>query len=216
MALDRYGSYIDLSATERQGIDYSIVSVDRGSSVTIIAPHGGQIEPPTSALALAIAHDDYNAYCFDGLCTGREHHELHITSNNFDEPLGCALIAKSDIVVALHGRRDRKAPKSVWIGGLDGELCDRIASHLERAGFQVATAGHEFPALDLANICNRGRRKKGVQIEIPRTLRDVLSRDIRVFNQFANAARLSIADAVRAETADTIARTVPRTLTHKA
>lgn len=206
MPIDRYSSYSDLTATEREGIDYSIVSLDRRSPVTIIAPHGGMIEPPTSRLAIAIAADDYNAYCFDGLCLGRDHHELHITSNSFDEPVGCALIARSDVVIALHGRRDRKEPKSVWIGGLDGELCREIASHLGRAGFQAATEGHKFPALDLANICNRGRRQKGAQLEIPRTLRDMLSRDIEVFKQFANAIRSSIAHAVRAGAAESIGR----------
>src|SRR5215470_16192528 len=103
MAIDRYRSYADLMANEREGIDYSIASLDRRSPVTIIAPHGGQIEPPTSELAIAIAADDYNAYCFEGLRRGRKHHELHVTSNSFDEPIGCELITRSDIVVALHG-----------------------------------------------------------------------------------------------------------------
>jgi phage replication-related protein YjqB (UPF0714/DUF867 family) len=201
MAIDRYSSCADLMATEREGIDYKIVSLDRHSPVTIIAPHGGQIEPPTSALAMAIAANDYNAYCFEGLRTGRQHHELHITSHSFDEPIGCELIAKSDIVIALHGRLDREEPRSVWIGGLDGELCYGIASYLGRAGLQAATEGHEFPARGLANICNRGRRKKGVQLEIPRSLRDMLSGDTEVFIQFTNAIRLSIEDALRAETA---------------
>jgi phage replication-related protein YjqB (UPF0714/DUF867 family) len=138
---------------------------------------------------------------------------LHITSESFDEPIGCALIERSDIVIALHGRRDRESPQSVWIGGLDGGLCHRIASYLGRAGFETATEGHEFPALSLANICNRGRRRRGAQIEIPRSLRDILISDRDVFNQFANAIRLSIADAVRIELTDP-----PRTLTrsHKA
>jgi phage replication-related protein YjqB (UPF0714/DUF867 family) len=209
MAADLYNSYADLMAAEREGIDYRIVSLDRGSPVTIIAPHGGYIEPPSSRLALAIAADDYNAYCFDGLEKGRDHHELHITSESFDEPIGCALIAKSDTVIALHGRRDREEPKTVWIGGRDGALCDAIASHLGQAGFETATEGHEFPALSLANICNRGRRKQGVQIEIPRSLRDILIRDRDVFNQFANAIRLSIANVTRVESADP-RRTVTR------
>jgi hypothetical protein len=51
--------YAHLVANERQGIDCSIVSLDRLSPVTIITPHGGQIEPPTSALAMAIAANDY-------------------------------------------------------------------------------------------------------------------------------------------------------------
>ena len=197
MAIDLYGNYAELRASEREGIDYRIVFLDRHSPVTVIAPHGGLIEPPTSRLAVAIAADEYNAYRFEGLRAGREHHELHITSLSFDEPIGCGLIAKSDIVIALHGRRDRKEPKSVWIGGLDGELRDEIALNLERAGFQAATTGHEFPALDLANICNRGRRKKGVQLEIPRSLRDMLSRDTEIFGRFTNAMRAGIADAVR-------------------
>jgi len=199
MPSDRYSNYADLMANEREGIDYGIVSVDRHSPVTIIAPHGGQIEPPTSALALAIAADDYNAYCFEGLRAGRQHHELHITSHSFDEPIGCELIAKSDIVIALHGRRDREEPESVWIGGLDSGLCYGIASYLARAGLPAATEGHEFPALGLANICNRGRRKKGVQLEIPQRLRNMLSEDVAAFNQFANAIRSSIGDALQAE-----------------
>jgi phage replication-related protein YjqB (UPF0714/DUF867 family) len=133
------------------------------------------------------------------LRTGR-HHELHITSNSFHEPIGCELIAKSDIVVALHGRRDREEPKSVWIGGLDGALRDGIASHLGRAGFWAVTEGHEFPALALANICNRGRRKKSVQLEIPQGLRTMLSRDPVVFNRFTNAIHLSIANGLCTET----------------
>jgi phage replication-related protein YjqB (UPF0714/DUF867 family) len=204
MPIDRYKNYADLTASEQQGIDYRIVSLDRQSAVTIIAPHGGYIEPPSSRLAIAIAADNYNVYCFDGLQAGREHHELHITSQSFDEPIGCALIARSDIVIALHGRRDREAPHSVWIGGLDGELSRGIAAELERAGFEAATEGHEFPALDLTNICNRGRRCKGVQLEIPRSLRDILIRNNEVFGRFARAIRASVADAVGADAADSI------------
>jgi phage replication-related protein YjqB (UPF0714/DUF867 family) len=195
MPTDLYGSYAELVAAEQEGVDYRIVLLDRSAAVTIIAPHGGYIEPPTSALAVAIAADDHNAYCFDGLQTDRQHHELHITSNNFDEPTGCALIARSDIVVALHGRQDRDEPHSVWIGGLDRELCDAIASHLRRAGFEAATEGHEFPAVALANICNRGRRNKGIQLELPGSLRKTLRKDAEAFNRFTKAIRSSIVDA---------------------
>jgi len=195
MAIDRYGSYAELVAAEQEGIAYRIVLLDRCSPVTIIAPHGGHIEPPTSALAIAIAAADHNSYCFDGLQTDRQHHELHITSNNYDEPTGCALVARSDIVIALHGRQDRDAPHSVWIGGLDRELRDGIASHLRRAGFESATEGHEFPAMALANICNRGRRQKGVQLEIPGSLRKTLRKDAEAFSRFTTAIRLSIVGA---------------------
>ena len=198
MAFDQYSNYAELVAAEREGVDYSIALLDRQSPVTIIAPHGGHIEPPTSRLALAIAAGDHNAYCFDGLQADREHHELHITSNNYDEPKGCALVARSDIVIALHGRQDRDAPQSVWIGGLDRELSHAIALCLRRAGFEAATEGHEFPATAVANICNRGRRKKGVQLELPGSLRKILYRDAVVLNRFAIAIRRSITDALSA------------------
>ena len=215
MALDLYSSYAELTTAEQEGVDYRIVSLDRRSPVTIIAPHGGYIEPPTSRLARAIAADHYNAYCFDGLQAGREHHELHITSESFDEPIGCALIERSDVVIALHGRRDRDAPQSVWIGGLDGELCNGIASQLGCAGFETATEGHEFPAQSVTNICNRGRRGKGVQLEIPRSLRDILIRNKDVFDQFANAIRASLAEAAVTASLDANARRAV-TLSHKA
>jgi len=202
MAIDRYGSYAELVAAEQNGIDYRIVLLDRSSPVTIIAPHGGYIEPPTSALAAAIAAGDHNAYCFDGLQPDRQHHELHITSNNFDEPTGCALVARSDIVVALHGRQDRDAPQSVWIGGLDRELRDGVALRLQQAGFEAATEGHEFPAVALANICNRGKRGKGVQLEIPGSLRKTLRRNAEVFNRFTTAIRSSIVDARTVDVAE--------------
>lgn len=201
MSIDRYSNYAELVAAEREGVDYSIVVLDRYSPVTIIAPHGGHIEPPTSALAIAIASSDHNAYCFDGLKTDRQHHELHITSQNFDEPIGCRLIARSDIVIALHGRQDRDEPKSVWIGGLDRELRDAIGLSLQRAGFEAATEGHGFPATALANICNRGCRSQGVQLEIPGSLRKLLRRDAEVFSRFTSAIRLSITDALNAGTA---------------
>jgi phage replication-related protein YjqB (UPF0714/DUF867 family) len=193
MVADRYPSFAELRTAEREHVDYRIVAVDRGSTVTIIAPHGGRIEPPTSAVATLLAAETFNLYCFEGLQKDREHHELHITSHNFDEPQCCKLVGVSDIVVAFHGQLDRDRPNCVDIGGLDRILRDRMAYELGRDGFEARTEGHLFPATGAENICNRGRRGQGVQLELPRSLRDLLRTNPEIMAGFVEALRRAIA-----------------------
>lgn len=192
MSSDRYRNFAELERGEQEGVDYRVVVVDRRSPVTVLAPHGGYIEPPTSRLALAIAGDTFNVCCFEGLSSEREHHELHVTSENFDEPVACGLVARSDIVIALHGRLDRDDPHAVWLGGLDLALRDRVAAMLRDVDIAAATEGHIFPGTGVHNICNRGRRGTGVQLELPRTLRDALVRNAQRFDDFVQAVRLAI------------------------
>ena len=87
--------------------------------MTIIAPHGGKIEPRTSDLARRIAGDDYNFYCFEGI-KDKDNACLHITSHRFDEPGAIKLVSKSDLVVAVHACTGTAG--LVHIGGLDKKL----------------------------------------------------------------------------------------------
>lgn len=89
---DRYGSFSALLEHEIEGVDYRIRMEDRSSRVAIIAPHGGLVEPATSQIALGIAADSFSFYCFEGLGADRLHHELHITSEHFDEPTALSLV----------------------------------------------------------------------------------------------------------------------------
>jgi phage replication-related protein YjqB (UPF0714/DUF867 family) len=122
----------------------------------------------------------------------RDHHELHITSHNFDEPTGSRIVTRSRVVIALHGRLDRDDPQAAWLGGLDTALRDRIAAALRRAGFQALTGGHLFPADQPANICNKGRSGRGVQLELPRGLRRGLEKDPVLFDRFVQALRAGL------------------------
>ena len=192
MAADRYRNFAALQATEREFVDYRIVAIDRSSPVTIIAPHGGRIEPPTSRVATLLAAEVFNLYCFEGLRQDLEHHELHITSHNFDEPQCCRLVGASDVVVAFHGQQDRDRPNCVDIGGLDRVLRDRMAYELAQDGFEARTDGHLFPATGVENICNRGRRGQGVQLELPRSLRDLLRTNSGMMTGFVEALRRAI------------------------
>lgn len=132
---DRYNSFSALRERETEGVDYRVRVESRSSPVAIIAPHAGFIEPATSEIALTIANGRFSLYRFEGLDPARLHHELHVTSENFDEPIANDLVANSAIVIAIHGRADREDPESSWIGGLDTSLRNLIVEALRRDGF---------------------------------------------------------------------------------
>ena len=100
--VDQYPNFAALADATIAGTDYRITVVARPpSTVAIIAPHGGSIERRTSAIARAIAGDDFNLYLFEGLDASGSFEDLHITSHRFDEPACLALIADCDDVIAV-------------------------------------------------------------------------------------------------------------------
>jgi phage replication-related protein YjqB (UPF0714/DUF867 family) len=191
LAGDKYGSFEELQRAEREGVDFRIRVIHRNAPTAIIAPHGGKIEPGTSEIAEAIAGDDYSLYCFEGLVK-RPHRDLHITSANFREPQCMELVAACDQVVAVHGLNGRER-QSVEMGGLDTGLRDAICKCLQHAGFsaEVVTTGG-LAALSPSNICNRGARAGGVQLEITRGLRDALLPKPERLAAFARAVRAAM------------------------
>jgi phage replication-related protein YjqB (UPF0714/DUF867 family) len=196
---DSYASFADLARVERENVDFRIRSRRRNSPVTIIAPHGGKIEPGTSEIAEAIAADNYSFYCFEGLKT-HDNRRLHLTSTHFDEPIGVALVTASDYVVAIHGFTN--ADRLVYMGGLDETLKNHIDRAIKRAGVPTESSGRmHLQAMSPKNICNRGKRGKGAQLEISRNLRDDLAHGSGHHAQlaaFASAVRKAIAEVVRA------------------
>jgi phage replication-related protein YjqB (UPF0714/DUF867 family) len=195
MPQDRFQNFSQLRKELVRGIDYDICVTRRDSPVAIIAPHGGKIEAGTSQIARAIAGDDYSLYLFEGLIC-RPHHEIHITSHKFDEPCCVKLVSQCDVIVAIHGRKDKTDKKSVYLGGLDIELRNAISEQLKQKGFPTQCHGHQFPGKCRMNICNRGRREAGVQLELPRSLRDMLSVERDFLVQFSGAVRTAIVSAV--------------------
>src|SRR5713101_3370387 len=97
-----------------------------------------------------------------------------ITSAIFDEPQCLELIAPCDIVIAMHGRKDDGDQATVLVGGLHEGLKEIFSSELSGSGFSATTNSVKFPGRDRSNICNRGRTRRGVQLEMPRSLRDKL------------------------------------------
>jgi phage replication-related protein YjqB (UPF0714/DUF867 family) len=185
---DLYGSYAELAACETEGVHYQIRMIERGSPIVVVAPHGGRIEGGTSQTAALIAGEDFSLYCFEGIAPGRR---LHITSARFDEPRGVALVEASEIAVAVHGRADRGDPQTVWMGGLHHALRDAIGMSLERAGFRTSL-DHHMQGKAPGNICNRGRMRAGVQLELPMSLRNSFVDDVSARQALVSALRATI------------------------
>ncbi len=165
-----YLGFADLAAAQVRGRDFEIdVRRRPASPVAVIAPHGGRIEDGTSEIARAIAADDFNLYLLEGLRPSLNYRTLHLTSHRFDEPECLALIRDCPIVVAIHGCAGRE--QKVLLGGRDVELKERIGAALAAESLVALGDGHAYPALREHNVCNRGARGLGVQLEITHPLR---------------------------------------------
>jgi phage replication-related protein YjqB (UPF0714/DUF867 family) len=173
-ATDKYTSFSELDAQEAHGTDYRVRTIERpGAPVTIIAPHGGGIEIGTSQLATRIARAQHSLFLFEGLKPPWQNRGLHITSHRFDHPQCLALVSKSLVTLAVHGC---KGDSRIYVGGLDTDLKALLAAKLGSAGLPVSTEGHKYLGLNPLNICNRGLRGRGAQIELTRDFREPASR----------------------------------------
>lgn len=185
--LDKYASFAELAAQERDGRDYRIRVLERvGSRVVVLAPHGGRIEIGTSELAEMVAGSEHSLFVFEGLKPYGANRDLHITSHRFDHPHCLALTCAHDVTLAIHGCR---GDSRIFLGGLAGDLTARLARHLTGAGLTVSVEGHGYPGRHPLNICNRSSRGRGAQLEITRDLRSGEARAV-----IANAVRAAIGD----------------------
>ena len=184
---DKYASFAELARFEASGTDYRVHTVARPDSpVIVIAPHGGRIEVGTSELARLIAGDDHSFFAFEGLKSYGRNRDLHITSHRFDHPECLTLVGRCAVTLAVHGCIGESR---IYVGGLDEELTLLLTEHLGAAGFHASADGHRYPGRNPLNICNRGARGRGAQIEVTKDLRDA-------------PARARIADVVRGALAD--------------
>ena len=200
--MDRYANYAQLTAAEREGIDFEVCVLVRNDVPTVVlAPHGGGIEPGTSEVAKWIAGEDLSYAVFEGRKSTRNS-RLHIASTSFDEPCCLALVQAADYVFAIHGEGSQEPV--VYLGGRDAALGERIRTALESDGYSVERhANPDLQGMAPANVCNRGRRRAGVQLELSSGLRkmffDSLNavgrlRPTRQLGHFAAAVRRGLRD----------------------
>lgn len=196
---DTYRNFAALAGREQLGLDYTIASRDSGTRVLAVAPHGGGIEPGTSEIVLAVAGADLSYYLFEGLKPGGNG-VLHITSSNFDEPKCLALARSADLVITVHG--EDSASATVFLGGAHDVGKAVLQKSLRNDGYAVERHSDELlQGLHSRNLCNLGKARAGVQIEISRGLRrkffESLKRSGRRnptagFAQFCNVLRRAL------------------------
>ena len=192
-----YQSFKALADREVEGQDYRIRIELRDPRVLIMAPHGGKIEPATGEIAEAIAGMDWSFYSFEGLKVDGNS-VLHVESHLFDEPRSLKAVEDADIVVTVHGQIDHKE-EFVMVGGLQDRLQSEIKQQLEAAGFQTRPPTEGLMGTDPMNICNRGRPKQGVQLEVSRKIRDSLRTDRDRLRIFADAVRRAVQSYLEGE-----------------
>ena len=185
-----YTNFRELADHEVEGQDYRIRGELRDPRVLIMAPHGGKIEPATGEVAEAIAGMEYSFYILEGL-KKEGNGVLHIESHLFDEPRALQAVEKANIIITVHGQIDQK-DEFVMIGGLHDNLRVKIRQQLEAVGFQTRPPTEGLMGTDPMNICNRGKSKQGVQLEISRKVRDLLRTDRGKIETFAKAVRKAI------------------------
>ncbi|NLG29254.1 MAG: hypothetical protein GX557_15195 [Chloroflexi bacterium] len=165
-----YQSFAELVLNTVKGVDYDVVVAKREAAATIVAIHGGAIEPPTGELACEIAGADHNLYVLRGLRAERAA-EMRIPVNRFDEIRLRALLEHSQEAVALQGV-DGSLP-IVHLGGRNQALKRALAEALAAEGFAVgapASAGAAHDPTRYYNLPTYG----GVQVELTRALRGEL------------------------------------------
>jgi phage replication-related protein YjqB (UPF0714/DUF867 family) len=174
--MGNYRSYQQLIMGEREGRDFSVHAREGSSGVAVIAPHGGGIEPGTMELAEAIAGSAHSLYCFEGIKRARNS-GLHIISGYFDEPMGVDMVRRSRTVLAVHGCKGHE--ETVYVGGLNTDLGEKIRLSLIQAGFSAERSPWpELQGQSTDNICNRCRSGKGVQLEISKGLRKKMFKEL--------------------------------------
>ena len=166
--------YNDVLQRAVEGRDYCIEERLGSSGVVVMAPHGGSIEPGTDIIAKAIAGEEHAYYAFKGRLP-KGNARLHISSKRFDEPRALDLVRQSHTVVTIHGCRDDVS--LVWVGGLDFRLEEEVMARLLASGLDARLSIKPgMRGIDRSNLCNRGMRGKGLQLEISKMLRFELLR----------------------------------------
>lgn len=143
--------------------------------ISVLAIHGGKIEPGTSEIAYHVAlnplipapinkKEIYNIYSFIGN-RSNNNNSLHITSNLFDELKCLEICKKSLMTISIHGQKNSEP--IIYLGGLDYYCRNIFLKHLLGERFNVSpTTPESIGGLNEKNIVNKNLRNMGIQIEI--------------------------------------------------
>lgn len=145
----------------------------------ILAIHAG-VEPGTDKIARQIAQNDFPLYI--------NKNSIHITSSEFtDEELN-ELLKQIDVAVSIHGEKT-KSESFVMVGGLAIDLKNKLEANFIENGITIKNPPEHLDGDNMQNVCNRGRERSGIQLEISRGLIDLLISNESELEKFANSVR---------------------------
>jgi len=152
--------------------------LDVAGSVGLLALHGGGIEPGTEAIARFVARETgASLYVYAGRLP-RGNLRLHRPSHRNPDlrPLLQGFLDRVRVAISIHGHG--RSPECVYLGGLNEALIHRLAQ-LARAALPYYDWVSEPSAIP-PELRGRHPRNtvnlppdKGVQLEIPRSLRQI-------------------------------------------
>ena len=184
---DCYQDLIDAGLQPGEDFSVSTGNLDQIGQCLLIAPHAGAIEPGTGRLVHRVAEmGGWAYYLFEGRLDNDNWSQLHIPSENFDEPTLLELLPQTPFVVSFHGASDEHG-QDLFIGGLFEEGRRTMISELQdtcRAlgitQVDATTSGpRELAGLDPQNITNRGTTGAGIQLEISHRARKLFFESLR-------------------------------------
>jgi len=179
---DTYPSATSLQAHKKLGVDYRILQKFTPSDSIVLSIHGGNIERGTNQIAQAVAsRGNFDYYGFIGLRGSG----LHVTSTNFNESCALRMVRASNKTLSIHGCRG--SSKVTYLGGLDKAFKAKVKAQLIKAGFTVKNPPSGLGGSGRANICNRNKIGKGVQLELTAALRNHLMNNKSDFNRYVSA-----------------------------
>lgn len=160
---DKYANFEELKQNEDPSV-YRIATKQAGSTMLILAIHGGGIEPGTSEIANELSRT-YSMYLFEGLkLSGNS--SLHITSTHFDEPGALEMAAGHQYILSLHGyyAEDR----NIKVGGTDRNKMSKLVDELHQAGFaaEMLGPGDKYAGTSPDNIANKSITGLSIQLEM--------------------------------------------------
>ena len=177
---------------------YELTVQDRKSPVLIITPHGGRIEPFTSAIGSGIAGDTFSYFEFKGLLDLGAYRQLHVSSVNYNPPDLIPLNRAAELSLSIHGISGNE--KVTYIGGRDEAGIQVVRAALEKAGFLVDTAPLNYTGTDPKNFVNRNSNGMGIQLELTLAQRRALftkrdeSRPNKLYEAYVGAIRSALTE----------------------
>lgn len=176
--LDKFKSMQELEKETIENEDWKIITKNRNSSVSILAIHGGGIEPATTELASIIADEGgYNYFTFEGL-RSKGNKELHVTSTRYDNKDAMNLVTESNQAIAIHGCEGNES--IAYVGGKDERLKSLIKEQLNHIGIKAKEAPSHISGQQDNNIVNCTTRGRGVQIELTTSLRKAFFKNNKI------------------------------------